>query len=446
MYYCSVKLILTFTITFFPGDCSVDTIGTAFYVLFMENQRSSSVNPYLYLSLVSAQSGSVVISNPRGTYSVSVFLNQGLVHTLRPPSDLVVKETGFSNGALYLVSTEEIVVYASSKEGSTCGAFSVFPADVLDNEYIAAAYWAGTSQTRVAEIGLVSLEDNNDITLSFVPQRGQAFYNGVLYDASRDLTIQLDQYQAFQLQGPPFIDLSGTYIRGTGRLAVFAGNNNTNIIGNSLDHVMEQMQPYYSHGTEYIVLPIPNRNTGDRIKIIATRTDTLVYNAGGGLVEPTPQNPVTLTNVGSFFDSNLNGPGRIYADKPIVVAQFSESDAGLDNGAPSMMMIVPVEQYKPSYRFVTDSDPQFTNYIAVIVNKDQYNEIRLDGNPLSNDGWLFVPTTDWVYQYVQVAGGVHTLLHIRGEKFGGWLYGIAPNQCAYSYTLGQCFLDIAVSI
>ena len=290
-------VLLVCFLGFFSGDCSADNVGREFYVLFLESSLENSDDPYLHISLVSSSpflTASVRVSAPRGSYSFSATLTRGQVTTIRPPSNTVLRGSGYSNQALLIQASEDVVVFAANKQGSTCGAFSVLPVDVFSQHYMVSTYWPGSRPNQVAEIGIVSMEDDNDITLKFVEDKGYAVYGGDTYNSDLDLRIRLDKSQAFQLKGATFSDLSGTYIEGTKNLAVFAGNNVTNIIGISDDHIVEQMLPNYSHGKEYIIIPVPARETGDRVKIIATRSNTLVYNAGGALTEPTPPNPFVL--------------------------------------------------------------------------------------------------------------------------------------------------------
>jgi hypothetical protein len=121
----------------------------------------------------------------------------------------------------------------------------------------------------------------------------------------------------------------------------------------------------------------------------------------------------------------LDGPVAIEADGPIEVAQLmtgqNSTDPPLERGDPSLTMLVPSEQYRSDYVFITPSSYADTpsGRAYVLVSREPGATITLDGAPLSA---TWAPAGDRELAIVQLAGGAH---HAEGSSpFGLLAFGL----------------------
>ena len=271
IFLCSVDL------------CIEDNIGTEFYILFLENEFTGNSPGTLEVSVVSAPSAFVSVQNPKSGWQESFTVTAGSVQSISIPSTFKARGSQRSDAGLYLFATSEVVVYGVNRESSTCGAFMVIPADVLSTRYVAVSYWPGFQSSQASQIGIMSTQDSNTVRVSFVQGRGRVRFEGNIYDSTRDLVFQLDKYESVQIQSISFADLSGTLITSTYDVAVFSGNNKTDIgEGSGADHVVEMIVPTVAYGKQYVIVPFPNRaaSINGRIKLVATAPQTEVFNYG----------------------------------------------------------------------------------------------------------------------------------------------------------------------
>src|SRR5690606_34374650 len=114
----------------------------------------------------------------------------------------------------------------------------------------------------------------------------------------------------------------GSYIESDKPVAVYSGNFSTTIPSETgmtgYDHLFEQMPPLQTWGREYFAVPLLTRQA-DRYRVMASEDSTLVMIGS---------NAHLINKRGEFYEFtlNYNQPTRIHANKPIMVAQFSQSN------------------------------------------------------------------------------------------------------------------------
>ncbi len=84
-------------------------------------------------------------------------------------------------------------------------------------------------------------------------------------------------------------------------------------------------------------------------------------------------------------------PIYFIADKPILLAQFVTNGQRTDYGAPSMLIVTPVEQFRNYYVFTTVDDPTFFTYLMIVIDTSLVMGIEVDGRLISSTGWKSVP-------------------------------------------------------
>ena len=76
----------------------------------------------------------------------------------------------------------------------------------------------------------------------------------------------IDRFNTVQLQCLDLCDLTGTYISSSKPIAVYSGNVRAAVPSSrtSRDHLVEQMIPVRTWGTEFPVMASPKNNDGKR--------------------------------------------------------------------------------------------------------------------------------------------------------------------------------------
>ena len=238
-------------------------------------------------------------------------------------------------------------------------------------------------------------------------------------------------------------------------IAVFAGSRCSNIPRGKrfCDHLYEQLPPSYFWGKNFLTASFEGRKSREIYRIVASQNSTSVN------VNCTHLSGVLLFNLsepGSYKEINNSAPNQttaafsktycsINSNKPVLVMQFSQAYVFDEVGDPSMMMIVPVEQYLNKYAFTTF--PQFsTNYITIYTNSDNFDpqNIFVDDNSLENNSWttVYCSSSDEICGYITYANlttGHHTLYHSGcSSQVGMSAYGFDTRN-AYAYPGGFIF-------
>jgi hypothetical protein len=95
----------------------------------------------------------------------------------------------------------------------------------------------------------------------------------------------------------------------------------------------------------------------------------------GAVVEttlPPPDDRITLSSIGEFHEVTAWGDFVIESSEPIVVSQIMASQAatgvgqGLPGGDPSLVILPPIEQFRPDYVFLTPDKYAF-DFISVVA-------------------------------------------------------------------------------
>jgi hypothetical protein len=353
-----------------------------------------------------------------------------------------------SDRAIRIQSFAPVSIQAlTTNSESDCGAFTVLPVTTLSTSYIALQYWPSlVGNSRYSQIGVIAVEAVI-VTFRFPVGTGVAvLYNNQIFPRDGDLVVSLGAYQAIQLQDIVYSDFSGTKIDGSGRIAVFAGNIHTAIGDNDAysytDHVIEQMPPLETWGTTFAIISTPNRQNGDRIKVVAEEAQT-VFSING--------QEYTLQQATESIEIELN-PGEVasvISDKPILVAQFTSSRTGnTEQGMPAMLIVPPVQQYRSEYNFAVPAGSYDSELMIAIDTRLGTQGLLLDGAPLiaRNPQWQRVPGTYYDGTVLSLSAGSHSLRHANSAvRFGAYVFGTATsNECGFAYAAGICLDDLNV--
>ena len=332
-----------------------------------------------------------------------------------------------------------------------CSDTSVSPSDVDYTSIVAIVATApGTTTVKVHARGAIAAGG----PVSTVVQPGS------------DVTFTLNQYDVLQLASTPSgtpttstttqplscgffgtdtttyeeypdSDLTGSIITSDHPIAVYGGSDCRFVPYNKFacDHMEQQLFPFQNWGDKYIgaVSKSTGQSTvGDLWEVVASANGTQVT------FDPPIQgisNPKTL-NAGDkmrFTTTNNFVVSSQDLQRPILVTQFFQGEQAhqAQVGDPTMILAVPVEQYRNDYAFSTPTTIA-QDYMNVI--RPTNAPVTLDGQPVSPaSGWTTVGSSGYQVGQVSITDGTHHLSTV--QPVGLTVYGY-DSYVSYGYPGG----------
>ncbi len=452
-------LFLLFGVTNVFGltdPCVKSTEGTDFWFGFMEG-RNYQTGHYNEITLTSSYTCNYQIfigksSTPSfaGTVSPNIPLKKMIDwHLVEATGSESIQER-----AIHLVSDKPLNVYALNWSDASSEVALIFPSVSLGSEYYTMCYYPhingngiNTGSGRNSEFLLVASQDNTliQITPSKVTDKGKP--------ANTTFSVTLNKGEVYQVQSenlpvplyPGQGDLTGSYITSNKPVALYSGSLSTTVPADASvsawDHLYEQMPPLQTWGRKFITVPLKTRHE-DTYRIMAAEDNTTVRIGN--------KSPVVL-NKGAFYEFMLfyNEPSLIESDKPVLLAQFSNSntvDKTYTNGDgdPFMVIVSPVNQTREKVAFVAYESAKINSkfFINVVVKDDVVGKIKLDNLVVP---FVSLSSTGYSYAQVSIAKGDHFIESTEpGKGFIAYVYGFGGVE-AYGYGVGFN-LDIVLDL
>ena len=356
--------------------------------------------------------------------------------------------------AIHLVSDNPLNVYAFNWSPNSSEVALIFPRESLGNEYYAVCYTPhingngiNSGNGRNSEFLIVACEDNTvvHITPTKVTDNGKP--------ANTSYSITLNKGELYQVQSENLPnssargegDLTGSYIKSDKPVALYSGSLSTTVPGDATvsawDHLYEQIPPVQTWGRKFIAVPLKSRRE-DTYRVLAAEDNTTIRIGN---------KPLITLNKGQYHEFMLsyNEPSLIESDKPILLAQYSNSNSvdltytGGD-GDPFMVIVSPVNQTREKVAFVAYSSTQIKSkfFINVIVKDDAVGKIMLDNVPVV---FQSIVSTGYSYAQVSISSGNHFIETTEpGKGFIAYVYGFGGVE-AYGYGVGFN-LDIVLNL
>ena len=420
-------------------DLVPDNAGTEFIIGFMENY-DTDYDAEIFITTMEVVTVNVDISAPSYTATTifqQITVTAGTVQQVLLDPHLRMSGSAKGSKAVYISADNNIVVYGVNKAWFSNDAFLGLPINVLGTEYYAITYNPCVYQSQIMVIGV---EDGTTVSITLsTTTGGDITYGGNTYAAGGTIAETLNRFDTLQIVNTNTAgDLSGTHVTSNNPIVMFSGNKRTNIgTGTGKDHLIEMWYPVERWGTEFVTVPIPDRTVGDLFRFVASEASTFVQITGGHTAS------FTLLNAGDMHQEGIASSAycRVVADKPIMVAQFVQSQQSDDEPADPAVMTVPsIQQYSYSYTFSTPTYSQagesYINYLMIVIRSTDQNGLILDGSSI-NPSLNSIPGTDYVGGYINVAEGTHSIEHTsRIVFFGAYLYGRAPYE-TYGFPVGM---------
>jgi hypothetical protein len=229
-------------------------------------------------------------------------------------------------------------------------------------------------------------------------------------------------------------DLSGTEVTSTKPVAVFGGHICANVPNNSTyacDHLVEQIPPTSTWGKEFLTVPLKTRLNGDTFRMIAAEDNTAV-SVNGAVV-------ATLAK-GEVHQQIIDGKSTVSADKPILLAQYSNGSSfdGVTSD-PFMMLVPPTEQFLEGYTFATPASGFSQNFVNVVTPTAAIGDLVLDGAAVPPAEFSQIGTTEFSGAQLDLTAGSHSIA--SQEPFGIYVYGFDFYD-SYGYPGGAAYAPI----
>ena len=468
MRFPAILIFLSITLEVFaePDVCRKSTEGTNFWFGFMES-RVHQEDHFLELTVTAKQSTTFnIFTGPgetpfNGTYSVGA--NSSV--QIEIPWEMV-EATGseeIQDKGIHLVSEKPVNVYALNWSLNSADVAVIYPVGSLGTEYFAMCYYPdidyGPAQNgRNSEFLVVATEDGTSVEIT--PSRVTDKKN----PKDSTFTVILNKGQVFQVQSENIPgshlegqgDLTGSYISSSKPVAFYSGSLSTRVPkGNCCwDHLYEQIPPLHSWGMEYYLVPLKTRQQ-DRYRIMASQNNTTILITGNS--------PVTLQK-GEFEELVVyhNDPKRVVADKPVLIAQFSQSRdvdstyTGGD-GDPFMIILSPVNQSINEVTFVAYESPDidYQNYegitkyfVNIVTPVSEVENMMLNNQPVVNE-FSPLPGNSYAYAQIKIDAGTNHIKNTNEDAgFLAYTYGFGGVE-SFGYGVGfnlDLTLDLGESI
>lgn len=238
-------------------------------------------------------------------------------------------------------------------------------------------------------------------------------------------------------------DLTGSRITANQPVVVFGGHVCAYVPYNSeaCDHLETQLAPIQTWGRNFASMPMVDTGSGgpNLVRVIAAFNGTTIN------VNP-PQSGISTVSLaaGDWTQFMATGAFEVTSDQAIEVAQLlvgqNYSAPPAARGDPGMTVLVPREQYRLDYTFITPSsyNASTSGQSYVLVSRPPGLEVVLDGAPISTT-WSTAGGRE--LGIVPINGGTHTM---RGaEPFGIIVYGLGQ-YTSYAYPGGLNLEQITV--
>ena len=380
---------------------NVDNIGTEFFVGFMPNEREDRTRTELHLT--GDVTTDVTIEYPAldPTFNQTVTVDSGAVTIVDLGAHPAFAWTpgAVDSNVVRVFSENPFVLYAANIQDASTDVAVALPVDALGTRYIVQSY---TQHYENSAFAVVAIHEGTTVTVT--PTR--ALQGG--HGPGIPIQLVLDRGEGFLglSLGDSLTndgDLTGTLIEADLPVQVSNGHTCSPVPdpGGSCDHLFEVAQPVQSWGLEAIAVPVPHPPQGSQYRVLAAEDNTTLQLNGVA---------VATLDRGEYHQTGVvAGPQVFTGDKPIFVTQFLHTiEASL--GDPSMMSVLPVEQYHQRYTFSTVGERQFRDdYVSVLAADADVTAgtVTLDGAPIAPSEFTSVAGTGYSYAILPIADGTH---------------------------------------
>lgn len=413
--------------------------GTEFWLTFMLNNEepervTDNTKLHLELFITGDKNANVTIEIKSIGFKETIKVNKGTVRSLliNPLAQIRSSESIEEKNAIHITSDNPITVYGLTRRKQTTDTFMGLPTNVIGKNYRVMCY---SASVKLAEFAVVATEDNTvvKITPSVETQMGRP--------AGQTFEIKLNKGDVYQVIARDIVpakrknDLTGTQINANKPISVFSGHQCAYVPDKvfACNHLIEQVPPIVSWGKHFYIGMLKKRSKYT-YRVLADKDSTKVFENG-------KLQKVLMS--GEHFEKQANDHIQITADKPVLVAQYSQGYKNGDQiGDPMMLLISPTQQFLKKYRFATPVNGTWEHYVNIIVPNRATGSLIFDGKRLDSAKFKPLANSSYAIAQLNINFGTHELE--AAVPFGMSSYGFGyanENYDAYGTIGGQSFIE-----
>lgn len=427
-----------------------EPVGVDFWLCFMTNYKNDTQNPknalLLELFITGDEDAKVTISIGGIGFKKELFVKGGTVQSLviDPLAEIRSQEVVEQDMAVHVSSDKPISVYGLNRRYQTTDTYMGLPTNVLGNEYRVMSYHL--AETLAPIFTIVGVEDNTLVEITPIAPTSTGrkqntpfevtLNKGDVYQVrSETQRIVLRRFNVDEKKA----DLTGSHIKANKKIAVFSGHECTYVPAGpprikACNHLVEQMPPLSSWGKHFYIGELRGRSKYT-YRVLANYPNTKVF-------ENSKQ--VAVLQPGEYFEKNTSENIQITADRPVLVAQYSQGFENGDKiGDPMMLLISPTQQFLRKYRFATPVNGSWNHYVNVVVPNSAINTFELNGKKVSANKFVSLGISRYSIAFLEVPFGTHYIT--ANEPFGMYSYGFGFGEVdaydAYGNMGGQSFME-----
>jgi hypothetical protein len=446
------------------ANAPVDTADAALFVTTDDaNPVSFTVEYFETMTTFEARKGSVFLVNlPVG--------KPGEIDDIR------VTGEGERNKGVRVKATDPtklLTVYGINNADVSTDAFLALPCHaypyVRYRYFVFSALTESTTGTFRSRFLIVPCEDNTEVILRPTQQiqvNSDLTESPVptLVEAGQSITFTVNRLQTAQFNAE--MDLTGTIIDSNKPISVFVGHECGQVPSDrtACDHLVEQIPPDATWGTQFFTVPLDERESGEhyRVGTVVNNNQVTVTCTTEGQSSPRLQMIQTLPQDGRNymeFDTigdSTNGVTPSYrrdfccieTTKPAIVMMYSKGhsldeillrDVTGTQGDPFMLLIPPVSQYSNDYTATTAKqvDAAFLGHISFALPIQFFDNSAVSRSRLTINGTTFVPKSGYHPIYCsnsQICGyGAYSGVPVGSHQVNYNMSGAAMNLFVYGF-------------
>jgi len=473
----ALTIVVALATVLAPAPCLAQNIrdsrGTDFWLTFLPNDRelnNSDPSLHLFITAQMPTNGEVLAVRRNGStlrIPFTIALANDTVSLELDPRDHELQGSNYPttntrdaersvNIAVHITGTEELSVYAVTRERYTTDAWLVLPTDALGTEYRVMSYpsYAYTyvdfrgrgsvTEGFPSQFVVIATANDTRVDIDLAPGRSSV-------SSLPRRTVILQRGDAYLVQTAityeqPNDDFTGSLIRATKPVAVVGGHFRAQVpVRNgssaSRDFLVEQVPSVDTWGKQCVVVtpqaPADVTSYGSwdyaLCRILAS-TDNTVVNANG---------TIQTLMAGGFMEVPLTEPILVSASNPVLCAILARSSnrggGNSRSGDPFLLVVPPPEQFQDSYTVISvqpnrNASSADEHWITLIAPVSSQPSLFIDG--IMAPVLTVIPGTLLGYVHIKVSSGTHRAT--CDSTFGIYVYGYRQAE-SYGYTGGMSF-------
>lgn len=425
-----------------PTFITKNSEGREFWLCFMKNFRDANGNDRqntpsnlkLQLFLTSSFDANVKIEIEEINYNNTVSIKANTVVNVQlPPRTQLRGDNSPERLAVHITADTAIAVYGLNSRYQTTETFLGLPVSVLGTQYRAVGY-TKLATDLLSAVSIIATEDGTTIEIEPTAMLSTGYGPGQVMSVPLRKGDVYTVTAKWESIGP--CDLTGTKISSNKKIAVFSGHNCAYVPPkvDACNHLIEQLPPVSAWGKHYYLGMLRERSRYT-YRVVASDDNTRVFEDA---------KLVAVLRAGEHYENlNVSKHIQVTADKPILVAQYSQGFKVDNVGDPMMLLVSPTQQFLNEYRFATPINGDWHHYINVVAPASSIADIRLNGRRLDSNMFKSFGESRYMIAQVAIPYGTHV---IRSEEpFGLYSYGFGFRNDAYDgygNMTGQSFFEL----